>query len=241
MSKRLCITLFALAALGLVSGIAAPRMSYAAARETVCAQCGSKAPAFLAGQKCYHCGAPLPKAETTASPAPGAPASAAPAAPAVVGSTSAPVANAGAGAAPPWFTARLPSSGFTVEPPATLERVQREVQIPPDGLAPAGTARAGAATTIPLPNGPYAAIAVTAEHRGADGSPGVLYVEAHLADGSWWGRVMKVAGPTADAKGPTLCAFWPPAAFTELRLTGLDTTGAFGQGAALIQSVQVQP
>lgn len=183
-----------------------------AAIESICPKCGRKAPAFLAGQTCYHCGAALSKQG-----------------PAVAGLELA--------QPPVWYNARLPSGNFTVKPPASHEKVEREIQIPADGLAPAGTARAGAGSSIPVPNGPYSAIAVTAAHTGAEGSPGLIYVEAKLADGTWWGRVMRVS----PGGGATLRVLWTPAPFSELRLSGLDNTGTFGQGAAVVQSVQVQP
>lgn len=185
-----------------------------AAIESLCPKCGRKAPAFLAGQQCYHCGAALPAAGAK---------------PAAAGL---PLADP-----PIWYHARLPSGTFTVRPPASHEKVEREVQVVADGLAPAFTARAGNASAIPLPNGPYSAIAVTVAHAGAESSPGLVYVEAKLTDGTWWGRVVR-ASPGA---GTTLRALWPPAPFSELRLSGLDGTGAFGQGGAVINAVQVQP
>lgn len=245
MSTRLCI---ASGALGLLAGIApslAVRPVQGALVETLCAQCGRKPPAFLAGLKCYHCGAAWPKVDVPASPAaraPAAPVASAPSAVVPAAPTPPRVPSLGLRQPPAWFAARLPSSGFIIRPPAGHEKVARELRIPADGLAPSGSARAGTPTSIPLPNGPYSAIAVTAEHRGgSEGTPALIYVEVQLADGSCWGRVMKVTPPSGSASGATLRAFWPPAPFAELRLSGLDITGHFSQGAALILSVQVQP
>ena len=232
MSTRLCIarltlapfTLVLCALVALTAPGLAPCPTRAAIKESICPKCGFKAPAFLAGEKCYHCGAELA------------------AAPAAV--------SLDLHQPPPWFTARLPTGEFTLHPPAGHEKVEREVAIPADGLAPASTARASAAESIPLPNGPYTAIGVIAEHRGAADAPAAyLYIEVKSADGVWWPGLMKIAPSAATASGattsavgrPTLRVFWPPQPFTELRLSALDLTGTFTQGEAIIRTVQVQP
>ena len=82
---------------------------------------------------------------------------------------------------------------------------------------------------IPLTNGPFTAVAVTAV-PGADGADAQLTIEVKGADGAWTAHAMAVVAAT---KKPTLHVYWPPSPFNECRIGAV-------RGQAVIKTVLVQ-
>jgi len=106
---------------------------------------------------------------------------------------------------PTWYSARLPSSEITLT--------------------------AGKPQAVPLTNGPFTALALTAVARGGDTADATLTVQLKLADGSAWTGTMTV--PFSPEGKSILHVFWPPAPFSECQL-------AATRGEPAVQSLRVQ-